>query len=147
MMGYNTEFKGVLKFLEPLDIDQLKLLKSMEGIDPDDAPELIQDGSRLSYIQFEVTPDFSGIQYDGNEKFYEAVNACNFLINNMKAKFPQFGLEGQLEAQGEEFDDRWILAIENGKAVRRDVVIAGQKVECPHCGEKFVIDTPADGDE
>jgi hypothetical protein len=31
----------------------------------------------------------------------------------MRAKWPDFGLEGELEAQGDERGDEWILAIED----------------------------------
>jgi hypothetical protein len=135
-VGYTTEFEGVLKFTNPLTAEQEIYLTEMLGIDPDDKPQFKQS-SRLSYIQYDLAPDKSGIQWDGNEKFYYAENACNFIIENMKARFPDFGLVGELLAQGEEFCDIWMLAIVDGVAKRIDLKIGGH-VTCPECAHVFL---------
>ncbi|MFA7333377.1 MAG: hypothetical protein WC130_03690 [Kiritimatiellia bacterium] len=136
-MGYNTEFKGVLEFTCPMDADRLAYLNGMLGDNPDDMPAYKKFGLQLSYIQYELTKDFKGIQYDGNEKFYFAENACNYIIKNMQAKYPDFGLSGYLDAQGEDMEDRWRLVIVDGVAVREDMTIVGL-VKCPECDHKFV---------
>jgi len=59
----------------------------------------------------------------------------------MKKEYPEFGLEGKLVAQGEDFDDRWVLSIENGKAIKKKIEIKGKRVTCPHCGEEFILET------
>ena len=136
-MGYTTEFEGVLKFTSPLTAEQELYLIEMLGIDPNDKPELKQS-AKLSYIQYDLVKDKSGIEWDGNEKFYYAENACNFIIENMKEKFPDFGLEGELLAQGEEFGDIWKLAIVDGIAKRIDLKIDGH-VTCPECSHVFAV--------
>ncbi len=138
-MGYTTEFEGTLKFITPMTGESLAYLNEILGCDPDDKPEF-KRSAELSYIQYELTKDFTGIKWDGGEKFYHAENACNFIIENMKEKYPDFGLEGELLAQGEEVGDVWKLAIVDGKAVRLEVIMSGQKVTCPHCDEAFILE-------
>lgn len=138
-MGYTTKFDGELKFIKPLTTVELAYLNQyLTSKDPDDFPDAILPEGELRYIQFELTKDFSGIKWDGSEKFYEAENAVNFLLLNMQKEYPDFGFTGQLYAQGEEVADRWLLVIENGVAVRKEVKIEGDIYECPNCGEHVV---------
>ena len=141
-MGYTTEFEGQLTFTKPLMAEQLAYLNTFLGENGRDHPEWVGPNlsKEISYIQFELTKDFTGIQWDGSEKFYFAVEAVNLILVNMQAKYPDFGLYGSLTAQGEEIDDRWQLAIVDGKAIRKDVPIIGQKVTCPHCNRDFVLE-------
>lgn len=145
-MGYQTQFKGAVKFTRELTARELAYLKGMFWLDEDDFEKggYIVPAERPHYIQYELTEDFDGIQWDGSEKFYKAVEAMNFIIVNMKAKFPDFGLTGRMTAQGEEFDDRWELVIgEDGMAHEVRTPPAGTVVKCPHCEEKFVLDAAA----
>lgn len=139
-MGYSTDFYGTLKFTEDLTGSQLAYLKTFFGEDPGDHPEWIKPDSNYGYLQYELTKDFSGIEWDGSEKFYYAVEACNLIIANMKAKYPLFGLTGSLEARGEEVGDVWTLAIIDGKAKHVDRLNVGDTVTCPHCQEKFLLE-------
>lgn len=118
-MGYSTEFKGSLKFKEPLTAEQeLYIQQFLNYEEPREHPDwIIPDKNKTSYQQLELTADKTGIQWDGNEKFYHAVEAVNIVILNMQAKFPDFGLTGKLLAQGEEVGDVWFLKIIDGKAV------------------------------
>jgi hypothetical protein len=69
------------------------------------------------------------------------IEKINLLTHEMRKKFPNFCLQGELIAQGDECDDRWKLSIdENGTAHRIDIEIRGKKVTCPCCGEEFIID-------
>lgn len=137
-MGYSTDFIGILEFKHNITVPEIVKLKTFFGENPDDHPEWKKrEGDRYGYLQYELTDNMKGLEWDGNEKFYYAVEALNLIIDNMKAEFPDFELEGELQAQGEDMDDRWVLAIVDGQAVRRDVVISGEIYECPHCDEKF----------
>lgn len=142
-MGYTTEFEGVLKFACPMPQEGLAYLNSMLGINPDDHPEFNKGGRQLSYIQFQITKDFSGIEWDGNEKFYYAVNACNFIIENMQLKFPGFGLTGELLAQGEEIGDVWKLVIGDDERAHQVKIDVKGLIQCPECDHKFKIDEAA----
>jgi hypothetical protein len=142
-MGYTTEFEGILKFTKPLTAEEELLLLTICD-DSYDRPEERDDwikteGENLSYIQYVIAPDKSGIQWNGGEKFYYAENACNLIIRTMQAKFPDFGLEGSLRAQGEEISDLWDLTIVNGLAVRKELLKPEDIVICPHCKEKFLL--------
>jgi hypothetical protein len=145
-MGYQTEFKGQLSFNRELTGSELAFLKSMFWIDDDDLAkgEWVVPEDKPHYVQLELSPDFSGIQWDGSEKFYKAVEAVNFVILNMRHRYPDFALTGRLQAQGEEFEDRWELVIgEDGLAHQVDLPAPGQVVKCPHCEEKFSLDSAA----
>jgi len=141
-MGYSTSFTGVLKFTSEPTTPQLKLLGTILGEDPSDHAEWVHHSvGNVSYIQLEVARDYSGLQWDGTEKFYEAVNAVNLVLAVMREEFPDFGLSGELTAQGEDNDDRWRLVIgDDGRAKKVDVPLTGRKVICPHCRETFRLD-------
>lgn len=135
-MGYTTEFSGELKFNQELTAKELAYLKQYLGEDPREHKEWEFDGD-LSYIQFELNDDFTGIRWDGGEKFYYAVEAVNFLSKEMRKLKPTFAFKGQLLAQGEEIDDRWNLKMKDGVAINVPITPNGEKVRCPHCHEEF----------
>ena len=138
-MGYTTQFKGELKFTTELSVKQLAKVKSFFGEDCREHPEWDGEGS---YIDLELNNDFTGIQWDSaTEKNSGMVSHVNIIINQMKKETPDFGLSGQMVAQGEDFDDRWMLEIENGRAITKKIEIKGTKVTCPRCEEDFIIDT------
>jgi hypothetical protein len=131
-MGYTTKFTGVLKFKNPLTIEQLKVLSPLLG---EEWPG--------GYVQFELTKDLDGIQWDGSEKFYKAPETVDWLTAQMRKQWPDFAFTGEL--QGEEFDDRWRLVINStGYAAKVELPPPGQKVTCPHCRRKFYV--TAEGD-
>ena len=141
-VGYQTDFTGILRFTRPMTLLELAYIEKQMGFDlPDDLKGYIYPHGKPHYVQLEVSNDKSGIQWDGNEKFYEAVNAVNFVIDNARREIPDFGLSGQLEAQGEEIGDHWFLVIgEDGYAKRVDAPKIGDKVTCPNCDHEFALD-------
>lgn len=126
-MGYTTKFKGVLKFQNEVTVEELKHIQTLLG-------ENIPDGS---YCQFELTKNMEGIQWDGSEKFYDADQAAQWVIDEMRERFPGFGLLGDLMAQGEDMDDRWILRCTGDKAEKIDNPPPREKIRCPHCRHDF----------
>lgn len=138
-MGYTTTFKGELKFTSELNAKQLAKVKSFFG---EDCRDHLEWGGEGSYIDLQLTDDFTGIQWDsGTEKNNGMVSHINVIIREMQKEMPGFGLSGQMIAQGEDPEDRWICKIENGFAVEKKVEIKGHKVKCPHCSETFFIET------
>ncbi len=131
-MGYQTEFEGTLTFKAPLIAEQelfLRTICSGDCENTDDHPEWKKPPGYTGYIQLEITSDKSGIKWDGNEKFYDAIHAVN--------TFPDFGLEGKLLAQGEILKDRWELVIaHDGYAAKQKIKIEGDCYQCPSCGEE-----------
>jgi hypothetical protein len=128
-MGYTTKFKGTLKFKNPITVDQLKVLSPLLG---EEWPG--------GYVQFELTKAMDGIKWDGSEKFYDAPATVDWLTEQMREQWPDFAFTGELQAQGEDIDDRWRLVVgEDGKARKVTLPPPGKKIECPHCRRKFYL--------
>ena len=142
-MGYSTDFAGELTFTREPTATELAFVTSLFWTNDADIHNrgLRNSKGKLSYIQFELTDNFGGIKWDGSEKFYNAIEAVNFLIENMRFACNGLGLTGSLLAQGEEFEDRWYLVIgDDGWAKRVDHPMVGQTITCPHCGENFAVE-------
>lgn len=144
-MGYTTKFTGELRFGLELKASELAYIKELFEVDDVEKGDWIKpEGEQPHYIQFELTPDFGGIQWDGSEKFYNAVGAVNFIIVNARRKIPDFCLTGHLLAAGEDVDDKWSLVIENGLAKEVRTPPKGHKITCPHCDEDFYYGDESD---
>ncbi len=138
-MGYNTEFKGQLKFVKELSTKALQKLSEMLGEDCRDHPEWGSIG--LTHIDLRITKDFSGLEWDDDtEKTYDLPEKINLVTRHMRIDFPEFELEGKLLAQGEDIDDRWELIMEEGVATEKMLVASGTKITCPHCDEEFYLE-------
>lgn len=145
-MGYTTEFTGQLNFtgtVTPSVLMELTKYLSHDrrqiGYEGDGIYEGGKYGSYWYHFDWELTQDFAGIQWNGAEKAYDMEHIANWLIDKMREKFPDFGLTGELKAQGEDFEDRWLLKIVNGRAVREQLAIVGNIVTCPYCDQKFEL--------
>ena len=143
-MGYNTIFKGVLKFKKELIVPQIVFLNSMFGEDLREHSEWLEDydnSDYLTYINLRFTKDYTGIEWnDSCEKTYNLDGIVNVIIENMRKHYPDFELEGKLIAQGEDIEDRWELIInDNGFAEKRYIITIGDKIICPHCECEFYI--------
>lgn len=148
-MGYDTQFKGELKFTTELTRNQLRKINTLLGEDCREHPEWNRQD--LTHIDLELseyfvglkgngsekTYDFVGLKWNGSEKTYDLVEKVNLIIEEMQKEFPNFGLTGELKAQGADIDDRWYLKIIDNKAIKVPVEVTGKKITCPHCGEEF----------
>jgi hypothetical protein len=145
-MGYSTDFIGELRFTRVMTPIELAYIERQMGFDlPEDFNGYIYPHGKPHYVQFELTQDKTGIRWDENEKFYKAVEAVNFIIDNARREIPDFGLTGQLEAQGEQIGDHWFLVIgKDGFASRINAPKAGDKLTCPHCGEEIVLESKSE---
>jgi len=137
-MGYNTDFKGELLFTK--ELDSTEMLEIEKFLDEDCRYHPEWNPGDLIWIDLCFNRDLTGIEWNGGEKTYDLTEKVNLIISNMQQKFPDFGLTGELLAQGEDMTDRWRLVIENGRAVKKPVKILGDIIECPHCGEKIILD-------
>ena len=126
-MGYNTKFKGVLKFGKEPSIAQLQKLNLLLG-------GSVSEGS---YCQFQLLPDYSGLEWDNGEKFYDAEIAAQWVIDEMRKEFPGFELIGTLRAQGEDIEDTWLLKCSGNKAEKIELKPEGIKIKCPDCKHEF----------
>ncbi|KAF1006746.1 MAG: hypothetical protein GAK28_02422 [Luteibacter sp.] len=143
-MGYNTRFNGTLTFTSEPSAAQLAKLNTFLGEDCREHPEW-NAGGKASYIDLVIARDFSGLEWDtGTEKTYGLEESVNVIVREMRKEWPSFGLAGTLIAQGEDFDDRWALVMgEDGFASRQPIAIAGNVVQCPHCKQKFAVESAA----
>ena len=141
-MGYNTDFRGELKFTEELKASQLAFLKNVLGADVREHPEW-KDEHGLTYVDLQFLDDFSGIQWDGGEKTYDMDKLIELIIRVMREQWPEFGLKGKLLAQGEDIEDRYEIHVDVNKVETKDVLIDGAIIECPHCGQKFEYTAPS----
>lgn len=135
-MGYNTEFTGILKITCNLTDSDLLVLRSMLGADVREHPEW-RDKKGLTYINLELTPSNIGLKWDGSEKTYGMEDAVNLIIREMREKRPDFGLWGEMLAQGEEIGDVWRLKIKDGVAVKENVLTRNLRNICPHCHKEY----------
>lgn len=82
------------------------------------------------WCQWVPNEDGTAIEWDGGEKFYEAEQWMVFLIEHFlkpgarvadasDSQFEGFSfdhiLNGEIGAQGEEYDDRWLLRVEQNR--------------------------------
>lgn len=72
------------------------------------------------WCQWEVTEDGNFIEWDGAEKFYESKAWMNYIIRNFIAPFGHV-CNGEIKAQGEEINDRWMLIVKDNKATSKNL--------------------------
>ena len=136
-MGYDTTFKGELKFAKELTASQLAKVSSFLGEDCREHPEWEVDPKlELDYIDLEFLDDFSGLRWNGAEKTYQLDHKINLIIREMRRTIPDFRLTGELFAFGNEPGNFWVLDFdENGWAVKKEKDVF--KNTCPHCGKEI----------
>lgn len=131
-MGYTTEFKGRLKFTCEMSSDMYALLDSILN---ETHLYFLVEGP-LHNIDYKVTKEYDGIEWNGMEKSYDMVEKANLILDLMQREYQQFGFQGSLDAAGEDRFDVWVLSIgQDGRAVRSDCSGGVQNHStCPNCG-------------
>ena len=144
-MGYNTDYEGVLLFSKSslMNLEKLRYLDTI--LDEDfrehsDWHKLLPPDTYLTYINLELTQGRTGLEWSGNEKSHDMVDAVNLIKTLMEKKFKdKFYLEGKFLCQGESIEDRWLLMFDNdGIAFRQDITVEAL-ITCPNCGHKFEL--------
>jgi len=139
-MGDNTEFRGVLEFTTDLTTKELSYLTQFLGADCREHPEW-PSPEGLTFIDLRLTKDFLGLEWNSDtEKTYGMVEAINFIIARMKTIMPNFGLKGEMFAQGEEFGDIWKIVFKDGVAKKVNIPLEDEEIKCPFCKRKFKKD-------
>lgn len=64
------------------------------------------------WCQWIPSDDHQGLEWDGGEKFYESDKWMEYIINRILAP-KGYVVNGTIQAQGEEMDDRWELIVRN----------------------------------
>jgi len=104
-MGYSTSFKGHINISPPASDALRDVVNSYcesKHHDEGNVPGL--------WCDYRISPDGGYIEWNGSEKSYDMDRWLAYLIKNF---FAPAGcvLDGQLEAQGEKSDDRWIIDV------------------------------------
>ncbi len=139
-MGYTTDFTGEIKVNRDLIGKEIAFIKELFEFDPREGDYGKESTYGFYHIDLEFNNDFSAIQYNGMEKSYEMVKQVQYVIDQTIAKFPDLVFSGKFMAQGEEFEDRWMLTVEDNVAREDKIVIKGQRVTCPHCEREFILE-------
>lgn len=138
-MGYTTQFQGKIKIEPELSAKQIKFIEGMHGdmryFAPDDAKRL-----DICWQQWELSADLDALEWDGNEKFYDADKCMEYVIGKCLEKWPDMKFNGIVQAQGEEFDDRWQLIVKDNTVSKKEVALKGRVITCPNCEEKFELE-------
>ena len=156
-MGYTTEFYGKINVTPPLNEDEITYLRLFnktrrmdrkkgpyfvggKGDYGQDKEEDVRDynqppkGQPGLWCQWVPSEDGSGIEWDGNEKFYESEEWMAYIIDhflkpgaiaktvekNGSVKFVDHVCNGVIEAQGEDRGDIWKLVVKDNKVQRVD---------------------------
>lgn len=117
-MGYSTDLFGTLKLDKQLTIDQKKQLEEFADQRHGGNMEHFPDVPGF-WCQWIPTEDGWGLEWDGNEKFYNYVEWLHHLINKF---FNPWGikLNGEIEWQGEENDDRGKIVVTDNVLVTKE---------------------------
>jgi hypothetical protein len=118
-MGYTTEFRGSLNFTSTPKPEVLSSIEKMFGEDCRDHPEW--EVPNLTWMDLEFNHDETGIEWDGSEKTYDMVEKINLILKLLRRIDNNFGLEGVMEARGEDWDDLWKIEVVDGWAVKSDM--------------------------
>ena len=104
-MGYTTDFSGSISIDPPLTLVEYNALVNFadERHEGKDYPSY--------YCQWIPTEDGTALEWDGGEKFYYPVQWMEYLIEHFLKD--NHTLNGVIDAQGEEADDRWRLIVKD----------------------------------
>lgn len=137
-MGYSTDFKGELRLRGGTTVQELRTLKQFFNLGDPREFALANGYGDPGYVDLELTDDLSALKWNGTEKTRGMPQAVQMIVGEMRKQYPEFTLDGTLQAQGEEADDRWDLVVESGVTRIVKYRMVGDKVECPECRHKFV---------
>jgi hypothetical protein len=66
------------------------------------------------YIDYEITEDRKGLEYNKSEKAYRMVEGLDFIIANARRKIPDFSLTGRMFASTEFEPYHWFIEVGKG---------------------------------
>lgn len=128
-MGYTTTFDGRFELNKALSVPDSNQLKEWanERHENADVPGI--------WCQWVPTDDGLGIEWDGNEKFYDYVEWLEYIIKHFLNP-KDYLLNGAVRYQGEEIGDVGRIEVKDNKVTQVELDATGV-VECPSCGHKF----------
>lgn len=132
-MGYSTSFEGEILITPELMASHIKHIE--QTID-----RLEDDNSKDYHPDYEFNKDYTGLIWNGAEKSRGMDEAIKDIIAATTNLYPEIKFNGQLKAQGEEYDDRWILRVVDNLVDTEDLILTGKEVICPECKYKFRLE-------
>lgn len=126
-MGYTTSFSGEFTLDRQLQAEHAEGLFDLADSDSRELPTLLAEGAPAGYCQWRPTRRLDGIEWDGNEKFYDYVEWLQFIIDR-RLKPWGYALSGSVVYNGEEAGDCGALAIVNGVVKQFPAVDLGDPV-------------------
>lgn len=115
-MGYQTNFSGSIVIEPPLTAKEVSDLNSFsyQPHDPNEFPG--------HYCQWIATNDGTQIEWDGGEKFYDALEWMQYIVEHFVLP-GHHEANGEIFADGEETDDIWWIVVENNVVTRDEAKI------------------------
>lgn len=136
-MGYTTKFEGQFRMDKLPPVEVIVRLRELEGIDGRDEDDPAMPST---YNQWNLTRDCQGIEWDGNEKFYDYEEWLQYLIDKVLTP-ADVNLLGSVAFSGEDVKDVGLLAIENGKVVRHEIASIAEEFEELRAFKEFVLNS------
>ena len=144
-MGYTTFFNGEIKFDRTLSSEEAKLFDDVLGEDVRNTWLKKFDNSKygVSYIDWQLNDDHTGILHDGSEKSYEVEDQVRIIIAAVNSlgtvkDIPPIIFNGIVKASGEEPGDVWALKVENSIVSRIEPVYESPNVDVEKLQEQLV---------
>lgn len=128
-MSYYLEYEGAFLFNMELKASDLSFINSFlkEDIrnhpewgaeshfllDKDSAYSLLSSGPnyKFKYFNLKFTDNFDGLEWDGTENAYALESQINFIIEQMRKKYPNFGVTGEMHYHCDDFDEESYLVV------------------------------------
>jgi len=122
-MGYTTDFAGTIEVVPAITnedayyLDEFSETRHQEVSIGGDFP-----GIWCHWVAIDNHLGNSAIGWDGSEKFYSSAEWMKHIIDNILAP-KGYMLNGEIEAQGEDPEDRWRLVVKNNKVFRQEAEV------------------------
>lgn len=111
-MGYSTDFAGAFTIAPPLSAEQVEEINAFV--------EARHDGHPIGiWCDWYVSAEGRSIEWNMSEKSYNMDEWIKYLIDQYIEPAGSV-LNGTVEAQGEEADDRWNLIVKDNKVMVQD---------------------------
>lgn len=110
-MGYTTDFRGQVTFDKPLTVVQKKVLEEFSEERHGGNTE-VYAGFPGFWCDWVPTEDGTGLEHNGNEKFYNYVEWLEYIIEHFVKPW-NLKLNGEIEWRGEEWEDTGTIYVED----------------------------------
>lgn len=135
-MGYSTKFQGHFNFDKPLTVPQFNQLKQFA-----DEDHRNESGMPGYYCKWEPTEDGQGLEWNGQEKFYDYAEWLAYLITTFLIPWG-ITVNGEVPWQGEEVGDVGVLMVKNNEVSTQAYIPDNPIPICEICHFSYDIREP-----